>query len=237
MSPCCSNDRLQYLLREVIHAINSPIGVVIGTTQFVSEGIRGKRLEELTDENFQEIQEALAVIERQGRRCADLVQGMRCLVHADQLELEPTAIQACLLSAIGEIVWAEAGIEVKKDLEDDLPSMMGDPKKLTEAFLAIARRALGAMPEGGKFCLAARKTETGIEVCFEDTGVGMAAEQRSKIFSPFCSTGPGEGQGWALAVASLILDAHGAELEVESEPGRGTKVSVRLPISGHSVEA
>jgi len=231
MAPVCSNDRLRSLLREVIHAINSPIGVVLGTAQFVSEGIRGKRLEELTAEDLQEIQEAMAVIERQGRRCADLVHGMRALVHAGQLELKPTDVQACLLAPLEEIAWAEAGIEVRKDLEADLPCIMGDPEKLREAFLAIERRAFQAMSAGGRFGLVARKTETGIEVCFEDNGVGLAPEHRSKLFSPFHSTGPGEGQGWALAAASLVLDAHGAELELQSEPGQGTRVIVRFPVS------
>jgi signal transduction histidine kinase len=235
MATCGSNDRLRSLLREVIHAINSPIGVVLGTTQFVSEGIRGKRLEELTAEDLQEIQEAMAVIERQGRRCADLVHGMRDLVHAGQLELKPTDIQACLLAALEEIAWAEAGIEVRKDVEADLPSIMGDPERLREAFLAIERRAFQATSAGGRFGLAARKTETGLEVCFEDNGVGLAPEQRSKLFSPFHSTGPGEGQGWALAAASLILEAHGAELKVEGEPGQGTRVIVRFPVADHSV--
>jgi len=229
MSYLSNGERLRAFLREAIHAVNSPIGILLGTTQFVSGGLHGKRLEEVTEEEFQEVLEALAVIERQGRRCADLVRGMRDLVHAGQSAGKPIDIEPCLLASKEGIDWASAGIEVKEDFGSGLPSVTADAEELTETFRAIARNAREAMPDGGTFHLSAQKTEAGIEIRFADTGVGMSPEARARIFSPFYSTKREEGRGWGLAIASLVLEAQGAELEVESEPGKGTAVIVRLP--------
>jgi len=229
MSGDSDGERLRDFLREAIHAINSPIGVILGTTQFLSGDLCGKRLEEVSEEEFLELQEALAVIERQGRRCADLARGMRALAHAGQLETEPTDVGSCLRAAREGINWARAGTEVKEEVDSGLPFVMADAEKLTETFTAIARNADEAMPDGGTFLLSAQKTESGIEVRFGDTGVGMSPEERVKIFSPFYSTKAEEGRGWGLAIASLVLDAHGAALEVKSGPGKGTEILIRFP--------
>jgi signal transduction histidine kinase len=68
----------------------------------------------------------------------------------------------------------------------------------------------------------------GVRLDLIDTGAGMTAEQAAKVFRPFVTTKPG-GSGLGLPTTRRIVEAHGGTIDVESEPGRGTKFTVRLP--------
>jgi PAS domain S-box-containing protein len=99
-------------------------------------------------------------------------------------------------------------------------------------FINIIKNALQAMPQGGNLKVQGLLDAQQMEIDFEDTGPGLAPEELEKIFQPFYSTKQGvQGLGLGLPICQKILDRYQGRLDVESQPGRGTKVRVILPCS------
>jgi signal transduction histidine kinase len=89
------------------------------------------------------------------------------------------------------------------------------------------------MPEGGRLDLSALVPEEnqGIHISIQDSGVGIPPEDMNKLFDPFFSTKEG-GIGLGLSIAHRIIDQHRGKIEVESTPGKGTLVTIWLPMGG-----
>lgn len=127
-----------------------------------------------------------------------------------------------------------AGIELQRFLPSDLPPLRLHRELFQQALLNLMLNAQQAMPEGGSLTFQAdcRTDADGRDwVCLSliDTGRGMTPEVRGKLFRPFFSTRPG-GNGLGLPTTRKIVEAHGGRIDVESEPGKGTKFTLRLPV-------
>lgn len=123
---------------------------------------------------------------------------------------------------------AQAGVEVRRELTRELPTVKADRGQLEQLALNLILNAVQAMPSGGTLTLqTAAEPEGRVRLTVRDTGVGLTAEQRAQLFTPFLTSKPA-GTGLGLAIVHKIVEAHGAEIEVESEPGRGTAVHVRF---------
>jgi signal transduction histidine kinase len=111
-----------------------------------------------------------------------------------------------------------------------------DPAQMTQLLLNLLRNALAATEEGPRrpeLVLAARLEGNRVALSVEDNGVGIPPQDRKRIFEIFYSTRKG-GTGLGLAVVERIARAHGGEIEVESTPGVGTRMSVWLPVAAMS---
>jgi CheY-like chemotaxis protein len=110
-----------------------------------------------------------------------------------------------------------------------VPLVPGDMAELRQVLTAMALNALDAMPEGGNLTFRTG-TEGGRVYCqIADTGIGMIEQVRLHIFDPFFTTKREKGKGFGLSGAYAIVDRHGGEIAVESEPGKGTVFTVWLP--------
>lgn len=116
------------------------------------------------------------------------------------------------------------------------PPVMGNEQKLKQALMNIITNAMDAMPGGGQLELSIRAIQRGtdfakstVEICVKDTGEGIPAEVLSHIFDPFYST-KASGLGLGLSISREIIEHHGGSIRIESEPGKGTSVMVRLPV-------
>jgi CheY-like chemotaxis protein len=110
-----------------------------------------------------------------------------------------------------------------------VPLVPGDMAELRQVLTAITLNALDAMPEGGNLTFRTG-TEGGRVYCqIADTGVGMTEQVRLHIFDPFFTTKREKGKGFGLSGAYAVVDRHGGEMKVESEPGKGTVFTVWLP--------
>jgi two-component system, cell cycle sensor histidine kinase and response regulator CckA len=129
-------------------------------------------------------------------------------------------------------------IELVTFLELDLGPVLADQAQLRQVILNLALNARDAMPHGGRITLrTCGKTLTGtsqaaVALVVEDTGCGMDAPTRARLFEPFFTTKqPGRGTGLGLATVQRIVKEAGGVIVVESEPGRGTRIEVLLPIT------
>ncbi|MHB1025715.1 MAG: sensor histidine kinase, partial [Desulfobacteria bacterium] len=111
----------------------------------------------------------------------------------------------------------------------DAREIHADPDMLRRALVNLVGNAVDAMPSGGTLSVSAGPRPDGrYSVVVEDTGVGIPAEEREKIFEPYFTT-KASGLGLGLVLTKKIVDAHGGEISVDSTPGKGTRIEVALP--------
>lgn len=135
-------------------------------------------------------------------------------------------------------------IELVTHLADDLGMVKMDPAHAQQIILNLLLNARDAMPDGGRITLTTRNCDFAVsdsghspsatvaQIEFEvgDTGCGMDAETRTRVFQPFFTTKkPGKGNGLGLSTVSSIVQQNGGTIVVESEPEKGARVVVRLP--------
>ena len=123
------------------------------------------------------------------------------------------------------------------ELAEGLPPCRADREMLSRVLENLVRNAMEAMPDGGTVTVrtarsggGAREAGASVVLSVEDTGCGMDARTRERAFDDFFTT-KATGSGLGLAFVHRVVEAHGGQLSLESEQGRGTVVSVRLPVS------
>lgn len=123
-------------------------------------------------------------------------------------------------------------VEVRMDLAEELPAIMADPQHLKQVMVNLVVNAIHAMPEGGALTIQTLSFKQDVYLLVGDDGVGMTTEVLRQIFNPFFTTKDvDQGTGLGLAVVHGIVHAHGGIIEVESEPGRGTRFEITFPCS------
>jgi signal transduction histidine kinase len=121
-----------------------------------------------------------------------------------------------------------AGIRVQADVAG-APVLRGDAEAIREMLASLVANAVEAMPQGGALTVRARAGVGEVRLEVSDTGVGMSEEVRRRCLEPFFSTKGRRGGGLGLPLVHVTVERHGGTLRIESVPGRGTTVTVRLP--------
>ena len=111
----------------------------------------------------------------------------------------------------------------------DVPAVHADFGQLRQAFVNVALNGCEAMGKGGKLTITTRVDGPDVELVLSDTGPGITKEHLSKIFDPFFTTKE-KGTGLGLSVVYGVVERHGGTLTLDSEPGAGTAVTIRLPL-------
>ena len=121
-------------------------------------------------------------------------------------------------------------INLKLELKADLPSVYADANRLQQVLLNLMTNACQAMAKGGDLVVSTYADKTDLCIQVDDSGCGISKENFSKIFDPFFTTKPpGKGTGLGLSVSYRIIREHNGTIDVESEEGKGTRFTVRLP--------
>jgi two-component system, sporulation sensor kinase E len=122
-----------------------------------------------------------------------------------------------------------AKVRVNLDVRADLPEMPIDAAQMKQAFHNLVRNACQAMPQGGELTIRGTFTDYEVRLDFEDTGKGINPAQMGKLFQPFATTRVG-GTGLGLLIVRRILREHGGEIDIESREGKGTRITLWLPL-------
>jgi signal transduction histidine kinase len=154
--------------------------------------------------------------------------------RVDDLKLGP-----CLLNdVVDELVdfyhpqAVQHDIDVLTYLDRDLPALELDRHFFQQALLNLLLNAQQAMPTGGQLVLKTAHDEGSAVLEVIDNGPGMSPESVRRVFRPFYTT-KREGSGLGLPTTRKIVEAHGGTIDVESEPGKGTRFVIRLPVAGN----
>jgi len=126
---------------------------------------------------------------------------------------------------------ANQNIKLVRDLQADLPLVLGDAPQLEQAFLNLILNAAEAMPGGGSLTIRTTVHPTGlVAVSFKDTGSGMTKEQRDRAFKTVLATTKAKGTGLGLAIVGRIIETHHGQIQILSRTGRGTTMRITLPL-------
>lgn len=176
--------------------------------------------------------EAFATITRAYQRGRTTLRRLLDFARKDLAAVKPIDLNAVAREAALLLERAAlARVRFSLDLARDLPHVSGDDGALVHALLNLCTNAIDAMPEGGDLTIRTRADEPDqVTLSVEDTGVGMSKEILEKALDPFFTTkGHGGGTGLGLSIVYSTVKAHQGALSLWSEPGRGTRVSIRLP--------
>jgi PAS domain S-box-containing protein len=189
----------------------------------------------------------LARIEAAAQRGADLT--AKLMAFARKSVLQPRRVDmGALLVETADLLTGSlpSRIQVFRRFAPLLPPVFGDPTQLQQVLLNLCVNARDAMPDGGSLTIAASHIADpqygegagGVLIEVSDTGTGMAPDVRQRLFEPFFTTkAPGKGTGLGLSVVFGIVRSHGGEISCESQPGNGTRFTMRLPAMPRGVSS
>jgi len=210
----------------IAHELNNPLTSVTGFAELA--------LDDIPQDS--ETRKDLEIVMREATRARDVVR--RLLDFARQSE--SARARASLNEVVDDVVTLSrhlihtSGVTLKLDLENNLPWALLDVNQMKQVLLNLIHNALQAMPAGGEMIIATESTVRDgrdwivVSVC--DTGVGIPKTDQSRIFEPFYTTkGNQGGTGLGLSVTYGIITDHGGQIEVESQPGAGSRFKVWLP--------
>lgn len=159
-------------------------------------------------------------------------------IRREKNELRPILHESveAALQAVGEGgLDAPGRFTVEFDFEE-LPELTLDRALIRSAFTNVAQNAFEAMGDGGTLTVSARVSKDTVSVRIRDTGPGIPAEDRERIFDPLYTT-RAAGTGLGLAIAHKTLGAHGGKIGVRAAPNGGAEFVIRLPLSGGAVKS
>jgi two-component system, NtrC family, sensor kinase len=216
----------------VAHEINNPLAGILVYAKLVR-----RRLAKMPDEGIGlgDMDANLATIETETARCGDIVRNLLLFSRRSETSRQPSDLHAILRRAL-RLLQHQAdlgGVNTVLEL-GEIPEVVCDPAEIQQAFLAVLMNALEAMPEGGTLTVRTKRDtgESGVVIEIADTGVGIPAELRPKVFEPFFSTkSEGKGTGLGLAVTYGIVRRHHGRIDFESLPGQGTVFRIVLPLA------
>jgi len=242
-------DRLKSnFLATVSHELRTPLTSIIGYSEMLTGGIAGDLNGEQTD--------FVETIRSKGDQLLTLITSLLDLSRLEQgtLALKPTRMDP--RSVVEEVVETLGSIAHRKqvtlelDLDPDLAPMDGDPVRIKQVLTNLGDNAIKFTPEQGRVRIAVRPAAVeedagdggrglvlmtserpGIEVVVQDSGMGIPASERAKIFDAFyqvdgSSTRTHGGAGLGLSIVKRLVEAHGGRVQVDSEVGRGTTFTV-----------
>lgn len=217
----------------VAHKIGTPLTALSGHIQLLAEDPT------LSTESRQRLETVEAQIERTSK----IIQDMLLYARRPEPVRSPLDLNACVAECLALFgpEFERRQITLITEWSRQLEKVVADLQQLQEVFNNLIENALDAMPAGGTLVVRisphAEMEEphhrTLVEVEFVDTGCGMDAEQLAQIFQPFFTTKKsGRGTGLGLAIALETVRAHGGHINVESEPGKGSRFTVLFPTDG-----
>jgi signal transduction histidine kinase len=214
----------------VAHEVRNPLGAMFNCVSQLQRIVRGRG---------SDAEKLISIVDEEAKHLNSIVSDLLDFARPTSLRLTPTSLVDILTqvasSALsrGEL----SPIQVKLDLNDDLPSIRVDGRLMRQAILNIVLNGIQAMTAGGVLTVRAR-TEHAHDrryVCVDvvDTGPGIRTEDRLRVFEPFFTTKP-SGTGLGLPLVKRVVDAHQGDVDIVSS-SEGTTVTIRIPIQPKQV--
>jgi len=215
------------MVASVSHEIKNPLGIIRSTA-----AILGKRLQSLAPGN-----EHLAeIIVQETSRLDGIVREFLDFARPQTPKLAKESLNEVVGQAAAFVTpeLEKGGVELRLEMDPAMPPFFFDREQIYRTLLNVLLNAVQAMPEGGKLGVRSRRgtREGGEKVAIlevTDTGIGISPDRRGRIFTPFY-TDKHRGTGLGLAIVKNIVSGHQGEIEVASEPGRGTTFRIILPL-------
>ena len=219
---------LGMLAAGVAHEINNPMSFVTSNVNSMLRDLRDEpNLSEVMKEYVDDVLPAtLDGIKRVNSIVADLRRFARGDPEAHTAYELDSEVETALRIAHGQLVH----VRVEKELST-VGTLVGRPRQIVQVLVNLLVNAGQATASGGLVRVSTRRDANAVYISVRDTGTGMSEATKQRLFEPFFTTKPaGEGTGLGLSVVHGIIKSHGGRIEVDSEEGKGTCFTIRLPI-------
>ncbi len=207
----------------IAHEIRNPLNSIRGFIQYFRKKLP------LDEEDYRYTDLMLTEVDRLNRVISRLLAYSKPREPRLALRSVDEVIDHCV--RVVEREAGEAGVKIVRAPGDgDPPLVLMDTDQMTQLFLNILLNAIEATRDGGEVSVRHESHEDGrLTIVVGDAGEGIPRENLDKLFDPFFSTKK-KGTGLGLAIVKSIIEAHNGEIEVESEPGKGTRFMITLPM-------
>jgi two-component system sensor histidine kinase HydH len=204
------------------HEIRNPLSTIKGSAEMLLKNV---------DTDSAVSHELAGFISSEVDRTNALVTRFLDFARPLELHLEKTEITEVIDEAVAQVEKHTPPLDVSiyKNYSPDIPPFLLDRQLIERVLYNLLLNAAQASPPQGSVTIKTRQLGDAVEVSVIDRGAGIAAKDRESIFNPFFTT-KSSGVGLGLAIVSKIVDEHGGEITVESEPGDGSVFHVLLPI-------
>ena len=217
---------------EFVHDIGNPLTIVWGYVQLLA-----KKLEEsepTDDPNAVSSSKELEIIEQNVRLCRDLLtmwQSYGSVEATPHKLISISDIVRDVVAGVGAMA-KETPVELKYEVTEDPCSLMGDAVQITRAIQNVIINAIQASGDRkGTVEVSCIRKDFYVDVRVADTGQGISPEQIARIFDPYFTTKQGKsGTGLGLFITRKVVDDHNGSIKVDSTPGIGTTITIRLPL-------
>ncbi len=207
----------------IAHEIRNPLSSIKGFATCFRERYRDNPEDRETAEVM------IREVDRLNRVITQLLEFARPLT----MERVPTALPVVIRHAL-KMVEGEAhrkGISIETNLDSGIGDVPLDADRMTQVFLNLCLNAIAAMEAGGVLSVSlSPQDERTVRITVADTGIGIPKEDLHRVFDPYFTT-RSSGTGLGLAIVHKIVEAHGGDVRLESEPGKGTTANILLPIN------
>jgi two-component system, NtrC family, sensor histidine kinase HydH len=208
------------------HEIKNPLSTIRMNMELLAEDFR--------DSDAPRDRRAMKKVDLVHRECLrlqDLLDNFLRFSKAHRLNLQPSDLNVQVRQVLDfyRPKATEAGVEIVDYLSGNLPTVLLDREAFHGALLNLVLNAEQAMPNGGQLVVRTYGTPDGVALDLIDTGCGMDAETQSRVFDAFFSMKRG-GSGLGLPTTRKIIEGHGGQISLQSEVGRGTQVTIKLPV-------
>jgi two-component system NtrC family sensor kinase len=219
------------LAATVAHEINNPLFGILTYARLIQRDVEKSSLP-----SKDEVSEQLRTIERESRRCGDLVKNLLTFARQAPSHRDATDLKTVVERAVSLVrhKLELQGIELEQRHDEDAPPAMCDASQIQQAALVLLVNAAEAMPSGGRLAVTTEIDPSGdsLHIRVRDTGSGIPPEVLPQIFDPFFTTKEDQQRtGLGLAVARSIVEQHGGDISVQSTPGEGTEFTITLPVA------
>lgn len=214
------------LVGGLAHEIKNPLSTIRLNLDLLAEELQGEGLAQ------RKAKRRVDLLQRETQRLQDVLDRFLQFVKLPDYRLEPTDLNHHVQNLLDFYrTQAERNkVELIPYLEPNLPKVKLDRELFRGVVLNLLLNAQQAMPEGGQLVVRTTARDLEVELDLIDTGVGMPPAALSRAFDIFFST-KAAGTGLGLPFARKVVEGHGGRIELQSEPGRGTRVCIRLPAS------
>jgi signal transduction histidine kinase len=202
------------------HELRNPLGVISNAVYFL----------EMTLSNADDAtREYMELISSEVRNATRIISDLLDFARTRSAERESVVASALITQALQKRPPPE-GVQVATEIASDLPPAYVDPEQMGLVLGNLVINAYQAMPEGGSLTISARLEGDRIAIPVADTGCGISQEYMAKLFEPLFTT-KARGIGLGLAVSKSLVEANGGSITVESEVGKGSIFTIRLPLA------
>jgi signal transduction histidine kinase len=218
-------DEIAALAGGLAHEVRNPLSTIRLNLELLFE-----ELEAIEHPGVHRMLRKLKTIQNECGRLEEILEAFLQFARAGELELEETDLAEVLRSFL-EFYKPEAEqhrIDIRPHVAADLPVIKADQQLIRQVLANLVRNAQQAMPDGGLIEIQAFPLDGEVVLEMIDTGVGIPPAAAGKIFDAFFST-KAAGSGLGLPTVRKIMEAHGGTIHCESEPGKGTRFTLRFP--------